>query len=155
MIDSKKMTVEARWALDPGTEPSGLAIDRKAHRLFVGCANRLMVVMNAENGKIVTTLPIGPGVDATGFDPERRLAFSSNGGDGTLTVVREESPDKYSVWENVATQRGTRTLAVDTKTHNVFTVTAEFGPPPAPTAERPRPRPPILPGTFTLLVVGK
>jgi len=113
-----------------------------------------MVVLNADTGKVVTTLPIGTGVDGAGFDSELQLAFSSNG-EGTLTVVHEDSPDKFSVVENVATQRGARTLEVDQKSHRVFVVTAEFGPTPAPTAERPRPRPPMVPGTFTLLVFGR
>jgi DNA-binding beta-propeller fold protein YncE len=113
-----------------------------------------MVVVNADDGKEVTTLPIGGGTDAAAFDPDTGFAFSSNG-DGTLTVVREDSPDKFSVVENVKTQRGARTLALDPKTHQIYLVTAEFGPPPAPTPERPRPRPSIVPGSFILLVVGR
>jgi DNA-binding beta-propeller fold protein YncE len=103
---------------------------------------------------VITTLPIGSGVDAAAFDSETNLIFSSNG-DGTLTVIHEDSPDKYSVLETVATQKGARTLALDPKTHMVFLVSAEFGPPPAPTPDRPRPRPSIVPGSFTLLIVGK
>lgn len=153
-FDPSKLSVLARWPIAPGEEPSGLAIDRKHSRLFSTGANKTLVVLNAETGKVVETLPIGGGVDAAGFDPETGLAFSSNG-DGTLTVIHEDSPDKFTVVENVTTQRGARTLALDTKTHRVYLVTAEFGPPPAPTPERPRPRPSILPGTFTLLVVGR
>jgi YVTN family beta-propeller protein len=153
-FDPSKLSVLARWPIAPGEEPSGLAIDRKHSRLFSTGANKTLVVLNAETGKVVETLPIGGGVDAAGFDSETGLAFSSNG-DGTLTVIREDSPDKFTVVENVTTQRGARTLALDTKTHRVYLVTAEFGPPPAPTPERPRPRPSILPGTFTLLVVGR
>jgi YVTN family beta-propeller protein len=153
-LDSKKLAVANRWPLAPGEEPSGMAMDRKHRRLFIVCANKLMVVMNADNGKLVTSLPIGSGTDAAGFDPETGLAFSSNG-DGTLTIVHEDSPEKFSVVENVATQRGARTMTLDTKTHRVFLVTAEFGPPPAPTAERPHPRPSIVPGSFVVLVVGK
>ena len=153
-LDPNKLAVEARWSLAPGEEPSGLAIDRKHHRLFSVCSNKLMVVLNADNGKVVTTLPIGSGTDAAAFDPETGFAFSSNG-EGTLTVVHEDSPDKYTVVENVATQRGARTMTLDLKTHRVFSVTAEFGPSPAPTAERPRPRPPMVPGSFTLLVLEK
>jgi hypothetical protein len=110
--------------------------------------------MDADNGHVVTTLPIGSGVDGTEFDPSSKLAFSANG-EGTLTIVREDSPDKFSVVENVPTQRGARTLSLDTKTHRIYLSTAEFGPTPAPTAERPRPRPPMIAGTFTLLVVGR
>ena len=131
-----------------------MAIDRGHRRLFIGCSNRMMAVVDAESGRVVATPPIGQGVDANGFDPKTNLAFSSNG-EGTLTVVREESPEKFSVIENVPTQRGARTMALDLKTHNVFLVTADFGPAPPPTPERPRPRPSILPGTFTLLVLGR
>jgi len=153
-LDPHGLKVGSRWPLAPGEEPTGIAIDRKHRRLFVGCANKLMVVMNADNGQVLKTLPIGSGVDATAYDAEQELAFSSNG-EGTLTVIREESAENFSVVENVTTQRGARTMALDTKTHRIYLVTAEFGPAPAPTAERPRPRPSILPGTFTLLVVGK
>jgi YVTN family beta-propeller protein len=153
-FDSRKLAVETRWPLAPGEEPSGLAFDRKHRRLLSVCSNKLMVVVNADDGKEVTTLPIGSGVDAAAFDSDTGLAFSSNG-DGTLTVVREDSPDKFSVVENVKTQRGARTLALDPKTHQIYLVTAEFGPPPAPTPERPRPRPSIIPGSFILLVVGR
>lgn len=154
LIDSQKLTLEARWPLSPGEEPTGLAIDKQHRRLFSGCSNKLMVVVSADDGRIVATLPIGSGVDGTAFDPATQLAFSANG-EGTLTVIREESPDKFTVLENVATQRGARTLTLDARTHKVFTVSAEFGPTPAPTAERPRPRPPILPGTFSLLVLSR
>lgn len=153
-LDARKLSIDSTWPLAPGEEPTGIALDRKHHRLYSTCANKLMVVLNAETGKVVTTLPIGSGVDGAGFDSELQLAFSSNG-EGTLTVVHEDSPDRFSVVENVATQRGARTLEVDQKSHRVFVVTSEFGPTPAPTAERPRPRPPMVPGTFTLLVFGK
>ena len=113
-----------------------------------------MAVVNADNGKVITTLPIGAGTDAAGFDPETGFAFSSNG-EGTLTVVHEDSPDKFSVVENVPTQARARTMALDLKTHQVFLVTAEFGPAPAATTQQPRPRPPMLPGTFTLLILNR
>ena len=153
-IDPQKLEVKARWPLAPCTEPSGLAMDRKNRRLFVGCDNKMMAVMNADSGKIVATLPIGEGVDATAFDDETGFAFASCG-EGVLTVVHEDSPDKFSVAENVKTQQGARTMALDPKTHNVYTVTANFGPPPAPTADNPHPRRPILPDTFVVLVLGK
>ena len=129
-------------------------MDRKNRRLFVGCGNKLMAVVDADSGRVLATIPIGSGVDATAFDPGTSLAFSSNG-DGTLTVVREESPDKFTVVENVATQRGARTMALDEKTHNVYLVTAEFGPPREPTPDNPRGRPSMLPGSFVLLVFGQ
>ncbi len=153
-IDSSKLTVASPWSLAPCEAPTGLAIDKKKRRLFAGCGNKLMAVVDADSGKVLTTLPIGGGVDATAFDPETGLAFSSNG-DGTLTVIREESPGKFSVLENVPTQRGARTMALDPKTHNVFLVTAQFGPAPAPTPDQPRPRMSILPNTFVVLVMGK
>jgi DNA-binding beta-propeller fold protein YncE len=153
-LDSKTLTVKARWPLAPGEEPSGMAMDRDTRRLFVGCSNQKMIVMNADNGRVVADLPIGQGVDATAFDPHTKMAFSSNG-EGTLTVVREDSADRYSVVENAPTQRGARTMALDPETHAVYVATAQFGPPPAPTPERPRPRPSIVPGSFVILVYGK
>jgi WD40 repeat protein len=154
-IDPNKLEVKAKWPLAPCTEPSGLAIDRKNRRLFAGCDNKMMAVVDADSGKVLATPPIGDGVDATAFDPETGLAFASCGGDGVLTVVKEDSPDKFSVAENVPTQKGARTMALDTKTHKVFVVTAQFGPRPASTADDPHPRPAILPDSFVVLVVGK
>ena len=154
VVDARKLTVEARWPLAPGEEPTGLAMDRQHHRLFAACANRVMAVVNSDNGHLVTTVPIGSGADGAEFDASSQTAFSPNG-DGTLTVIHEDSPDKFSVVENVPTQRGARTMTLDPKSHKLFLITAEFGPPPAPTAERPRPRPSVIPGSFTLLVVGK
>lgn len=153
-VDSRALSVKATWPLAPCEEPSGMALDQAHRRLFIGCHNKMMAVMDADNGHVVATPPIGQGVDANGFDPDSGLAFSSNG-DGTLTVVHEDSPEKFGVVDNVSTQRGARTMALDSKTHNIFLVTAEFGPPPAATPDRPRPRPSMLPGTFTLLVFGK
>jgi DNA-binding beta-propeller fold protein YncE len=153
-IDPNKLEVKSRWPLAPCTEPSGLALDRKNRRLFVGCDNKMMAVVNADNGKVVTTLPIGEGVDATWFDDETNLAFASCG-EGVLTVVREESPDKFSLAENVPTQQGARTMALDSKTHNVWVVTAKFGPPLAATPDNPHPRRSIVPDTFVALVLGK
>jgi DNA-binding beta-propeller fold protein YncE len=153
-INPAKLEVKSEWPLAPCESPSGLAIDRKNRRLFAGCDNKIMAVVDADNGKVLSTLPIGRGVDAARFDPETGLAFASCG-EGVLTVIREESPDKFSVLENVPTQAGARTMALDEKTHNVFLVTAQFGPAPAPTADQPHPRPPILPSSFVVLVFGK
>jgi len=153
-IDPNKLEVKAKWPLAPCTEPSGLAIDRKNRRLFVGCDNKMMAVVDADSGKVLATPAIGDGVDATAFDPGTGLAFASCG-EGELTVVKEESPDKFSVEENVKTEQGARTLALDTKTHNVFVVTAKFGPPPAATADNPHPRRTILPDSFVVLVLSK
>ncbi len=154
VIDSRKMTVEKKWPLAPCEEPSGMAIDRAHKRIFSGCDNKMMAVMDTGSGKVVATVVIGEGVDANAFDPETQLAFSSNG-DGTLTVAKEDSPDKLTVLENVATAPRARTMALDEKTHRVYLVTAEFGPAPAPTAETPRPRPPIVPDTFTILALDR
>jgi DNA-binding beta-propeller fold protein YncE len=152
-IDSQKLSVTGRWPMAPCEDPSGLAIDREHRRLFAGCHNQMMAVVDADTGKVLATPAIGQGVDANAFDSGTQLAFSSNG-DGTLTVVHEDSPASFTAVANVSTQRGARTMALDLKTHNVFLVTAEFGPPPAPTAEHPHPRPPAIPGSFTLLVFG-
>jgi DNA-binding beta-propeller fold protein YncE len=154
-FDSNKLAIVNRWKIAPGEGPSGLAIDRKHRRLFSVCSNKLMVVVNADNGNVVTTLPIGAGTDAAGFDPESGFAFSSNGGDGTLTVAHEDTPDKFAVVENVPTLRRARTMALDARTHQVYTVTAEFGQAPAPTTEQPRPRAPMVPGSFTLLILSR
>jgi len=154
-IDPSKLAVKSTWPLTPCESPSGLSMDRKNRRLFVGCDNKMMAVVNADTGKVLATPAIGEGVDATAFDDETQLAFASCGHDGVLTVVHEDSPDKFSVAENVSTQPGARTLALDSKTHNVFVVTAKFGPPPAPTADNPHPRRSILPDTFVVLVLSK
>jgi DNA-binding beta-propeller fold protein YncE len=153
-IDPKSMTVTSRWKLAPCEEPSGLAIDRAHHRLFSGCDNKVMAVSDADTGRVITTVPIGEGVDGNAFDAASGLAFSSNGADGTLTVVRENDPNHYTVVENVATQRGARTIALDERTHHIYLPTAQFGPPPAPTPERPNPRPSIVPGTFEIVEVA-
>jgi DNA-binding beta-propeller fold protein YncE len=154
VIDPNKLEVKTKWPLAPCTEPSGLALDRKNRRLFVGCDNKMMAVVDADSGKVLATPAIGEGVDATAYDDETGLAFASCG-EGVLTVVREDSPQKFSVVENVKTEAGARTMALDTKTHNLFTVTAKFGPPPAATADNPHPRRTILPDTFEVLVLAK
>jgi YVTN family beta-propeller protein len=153
-IDPSKLEVKSSWPLAPCEEPSGLSMDLKNRRLFVGCDNKMMAVVDADSGKVLATPAIGDGVDATAFDEGTGLAFASCG-EGVLTVVREESPSKFSVAENVKTQDGARTLALDDKTHQVFVVTAKFGPPPAPTPDNPHPRHSILPDSFVVLVVGK
>lgn len=152
-IDPQNLKVKATWSLAPCDGPSGLAIDAKNRRLFSGC-DKLMTVLNADTGKVITTLPIGDGVDADRFDPGAGLAFASCG-EGVLTVVHEDSPDKFSVVENVPTERGARTMALDYKTHVAYLVTAKFGPRPAATTDNPHPRPAILPDSFEVLVVGK
>jgi DNA-binding beta-propeller fold protein YncE len=155
-IDSHKRAVKARWALAPCQEPTGLAFDARNRRLFVGCNNEMMAVLDADSGKVITTLPIGPGVDATDFDPATGNIFNScGGGEGSLVVLHQDGPDKYSPVENIATQRRARTLAVDHKTHRVFLSGASFAPPAAATAANPKPRPAMIPGSFGVLVFEK
>ncbi|HKV91234.1 MAG TPA: YncE family protein [Candidatus Angelobacter sp.] len=152
-IDAKNAKVLNTWPLAPCEEPSGLAIDQKHHRLFSGCHNKMMAVTDAETGKVIATPAIGQGVDANAFDADQQLAFSSNG-DGTLTVVHEDSPGKFSVVDNATTEKFARTMALDTTNHDVYEVTAEIEEAP-PAKEGERPRRSMKPGTFTLLVVGK
>jgi DNA-binding beta-propeller fold protein YncE len=154
VIDARKMAVKARWSLAPGEGPSGLALDLKHRRLFSVCENKQMIVLDANNGKVLAAVPIGAGTDAAAFDPATELAFSSNG-DGTLTVVHESAPGKFGVVETVKTQPGARTMTVDLKTHRLYVSTAEFGPPPAATKERPNPRPVALPNSFMVLVLER
>ena len=151
-LDTKTLAVKARWPLAPCEEPSGLAIDRATRRLFTVCSNKLMAIVDADNGKVVATVATGDGTDAAAFDPATKLAFASNG-EGTLTVVHEDSPTAAHVVQTVQSQRGARTMALDPQTHVVYSVTADFGPPPTPTADRPRPRPAMIPDSFTLLVI--
>ena len=153
-LDPKALQVKARWPLAPCDSPSGLAIDAENRRLFSVCENKIMAVVDAGSGKVITTLPTGAGTDAAAFDAERKLAFASNGRDATLTIVQEDSADKYHVLANVNTERGARTMALDQKTHKIYLATAEFGAAPAEGQQKAPTRPPILPGTFKLLVVS-
>jgi len=146
-FDAQKLTILHRWSLAPCEEPSGLAIDQKNHRLFAGCGNKMMAVVDAQSGKIIATPPIGEGVDANGFDPATNYAFASTG-DGHLTVVHEDTPDKFSVVEDVPTKKTARTMGLDLKTHTVFLPSAEFDPP-APGERRGK----MKPGSFAVLVM--
>jgi DNA-binding beta-propeller fold protein YncE len=125
-IDSHKLTVEKRWPTAPCQSPSSMAMDRANRRLFIGCRSRVMAVMNADTGQVITTIPIGDHVDATAFDPETRLIFNSNG-EGTISVIRQETPDKYSPVQTVKTVPRAKTMALDPKTHHLFLSTAEAG----------------------------
>lgn len=146
-IDSQSLKVIKNWPLAPCKEPSGMAIDAEHGRLFIGCDNQMMAVVDTRSGKVVATVPTGDGVDANRFDPGTGWAFSSNGESQTLTVVHEDSPDKYTVVENVKTGEGGRTMEVDPKTHNVYIMTAKLIP------AKPYPRP--APGTLQLLIFAK
>jgi YVTN family beta-propeller protein len=125
-INARSLKVEQRWPTAPCASPSSMAMDRPNRRLFIGCRNKLMAAVNAETGQVIATLPIGDHVDATAFDPESRLIFNSNG-EGTITVIRQQSPDKYSVVENVKTLPKAKTMALDPRTHRLFLSTAEAG----------------------------
>lgn len=152
-IDASEPSIEARWSLAPCEHPTGISMDVQRRRLFVGCGNRLMAVVDADRGRVIATVPIGAGCDATAFDAQANLAFSSNS-DATLTVIREDGPNRF-VMENVPTKIGARTMAIDPQKQRIYLVTAEFGPRPEPTASQPNPRPPILPGSFSLLVLAR
>ncbi|MGB8494091.1 MAG: hypothetical protein WCE53_06815 [Candidatus Acidiferrum sp.] len=153
-FDAKTLKIENTWPLAPCESPSGLAIDAAHEILVVGCHNKLMAFVDGNSGKILGTVPIGQGVDANRFDPVTGYAFASCG-DGTLTIAHEDSPTSFSLVEMIQTQRGARTMALDYATHTVYLITAEFGPAPEATKDNPRPRPAILPDTFTLLIYGK
>lgn len=153
-IDAKRAVVVRRWTLAPCEAPTGLAYDPKTARLFSVCENERMIVSDAKEGKVVASVPIGAGTDGAAFDESRHLAFSANGTDGTITVVREVAPGKYEAVETVVTARGARTITLDEKTHRLYTPTAKFGAAPAATTEQPRPRRPIEPGTFEVIEVA-
>lgn len=153
-LDAATLTVRTRWPLAGCEDPTGLALDLAHQRLFSTCGNARMAVLDAVTGRIIALLPIGRGVDGCAFDPATRQAFASNG-EGTITVVQEELPDSFRVLGDVVTQRGARTMTLDSVTHRLYTVTAAFGPAPAPSAEQAHPRPSILPGSFTLLVLER
>ncbi len=147
-FDARTLAVVTSWSIAPGEEPSGLAIDRADKLLFSVCRNKKMMVSDYRTGKVVADLPIGAGVDGAAFDSTAHLAFSSNG-EGTVTVVRVESPEKCSVVETVQTRRGARTCALDEETHTLYTISAKFG------AASGEGRPRMEPGTATLYVIGK
>lgn len=155
MIDSRSAKQVAKWSLSPCESPSGLAIDKASTRLFAVCDNKMMAVVDTGNGKVVATPAVGEGPDAAAFDPTLKLAFSSNGESGTVTVIHEDGKDKYSVLENVKTTEGARTMALDEKTHTIYLSIAKYGPPGPNPGGSGRPRPSILPGTFKLLVLKK
>jgi hypothetical protein len=148
-FDGQNLTLLSRWPLAPCQEPSGLAIDPKNRRLFAGCHNKMMAVVDADTGKVIATPAIGEGVDGNAFDPDTDCAFASNG-EGTLTVVHEDSASSFTVLENVPTKRSARTMALDRKTHNIFLSAADFEPP-APGERRGR----IKPGSFVVLVLSR
>lgn len=153
-FDAKTLAVKKHYPLAPCEEPSGIAADLRHGRVFSGCDNKLIAVTDMKSGKVVAQIPIGEGVDANRFDPATGLIFSSNGESGTLTVAHEDSPDKFTVLQNLPTAEGARTMELDPATHKVFLVTAERKPG-TPTADQPKPRSVPVPGTFRLIVLGR
>ena len=152
-IDTTKHKVVARWPVAPGEEPSGLAFDPAHHRLFAGCQNKMMVMLDSGSGKVVATAPIGSGVDGCAFDDATQLAFASCG-DGTTTIAKEETPEKLAVAQTLLTERSARTIALDPSTHRIYLPAAKFEPtapaPPGTSQQRPK----IVPGSLKLLVYG-
>ncbi len=154
VIDAKSHQIVTNWPIAPGEEGSGMAIDVKRHRLFIGCGgSKTMVMMDDTDGKVLASVPIGQGVDANAFDPGTQLAFASCG-DGTTTIAKEETPDKLTVVQTLKTERGARTMALDPTTHKIYLATAQFEPQPEPAAGERRQRPKMVPGTFEILVYG-
>jgi DNA-binding beta-propeller fold protein YncE len=153
-IDSKTLKVLATWPLAPCQRPSGLAIDAEHRRVFSGCDNKVMTMTDADTGKVVSTVPVGDGVDAARFDPSTQDAFASAGDDGVLTIAHEDSPNKLTVVVTVKTENGARTMEIDPKTHKIYLVTADLRPTP-PTPQNPDPYPTVLPDTQRLLILGK
>lgn len=153
-IDSRTLLLNKRYSLAPCREPTGMALDIEHHRVYAGCRNRIMAVLDTEVGKVIASLPIGEGVDGNGFDPKTGTAFSSNG-DGTLNVVRETSPGEFEVVETVLTQRGSRTMALDPKTHTIYLPAAHFSTQATSKTKGARPLPIMVKDSFSVLVVGK
>ena len=152
-IGTRTHRIANRWPIAPGEEATGMAIDLAQHRLFIGCHNKLMLMMDSGSGKVITSVPIGQGVDATAFDPDTRLVFSSCG-EGTVTIAREETPERLAVVQTLATERGARTMALDPRTHRIYLGSARFEPAPEQVSGAPRQRPKIVPGSFKILVYG-
>jgi DNA-binding beta-propeller fold protein YncE len=149
-IDAKTATVARRWSTAPCKQPVAMAIDTARHRLFSGCRSGVMAISDYQAGKIVAAVPIGSGVDGTAFDAASGNAFASNA-DGTLTVIHQDAPDQYRVSENVHTPQGSRNMGLDPANHRVFLVSAKFGP----ATPGGRGRGPVLPGSFTLMVIER
>jgi DNA-binding beta-propeller fold protein YncE len=153
-INADTSAIEARWNLPGDSNPSGLAIDVAHGRLFIGCRNKSMVVLDAASGKVISTLPIGEGVDACVYDPKGKRAFASCG-DGTMTVIQQSDSDTYTVTEKAITEPRARTMAFDPTTGTAYLPIAQFAPAPLPTPDRPTPRPSVLPDTLEILIVSE
>ncbi len=154
-VDSATLKIKSRWPLAPAGAPTALAVDVQHHRLFSAGRNpQMMVVLDSESGKVIQSFPISAGVDAAAYDPETGMIFVSTR-EGMVHVFHEDSPDKFSEAETIKTEYGAKTMGLDTKTHNLFLDTADFGPAPAPTADRPHPNRAPIQGTFHVLVYGR
>ena len=154
-IDASTLAIKSHWPVAPAGQPTALAMDREHRRLFVAGRNpQKLVILDADSGKVIQSFPISAGADANVFEPETGLIFASTR-EGMVHIFHEDTPDKYSEVENVKTEYGAKTMALDSKTHNIYLATADFGAAPAPTAERPHPNPAPIPGTFHLLIYGK
>lgn len=153
VIDTKTHKVVSTWPIAPGEEPSGMAFDAQHQRLFLGCGNKMMVMMDSTSGKVVASVPIGEGVDATKFDSATQLAFCSSG-DGTVTIAHEDSPDKLTVVQTLKTEPRAKTMALDPKTHKIYLASAKFGAASDQPSGGKKGRPSAVPGTFKVLVYG-
>jgi DNA-binding beta-propeller fold protein YncE len=153
VIDPMSLKIIQTWQIAPGEEPSGLAFDAINHRLFSVCGNKLMMVIDSDNGKVIAKIDIGEGVDGVAFDPDLKRAYSSNG-QGTLTVIQEKNNNTFEIMENFTTMRGARTIAVNPKTHKIYLPVAEYQPAPAATTENQRPRPSVKPNSFMILEIS-
>ncbi|MEI6751832.1 MAG: YncE family protein [Paludibacter sp.] len=153
VINVKTLKMEKIWSIKPGKTPSGLAIDIENNRLFSVCDNKMMVVVDSETGKVVTTVKIAKDVDGVAYDPILKRIFVSSG-QGILTVIQQEDADNYSILENVKTQKGACTIALNSETHKIYLPTAEYNPAAKPTAKNPKPRATVKAGSFTVLEVG-
>jgi hypothetical protein len=154
-LDSQSLTIKSRWPVAPAGRPTALAMDITQRRLFsAGRDPQCLVVMDADSGKVIQSFAISAGVDAAAYEPETRLVFASTR-EGKIHVLHEDSPNRFSEVETVKTEFGAKTMGLDTQTHNLFVDTADFGPAPKPTADRPRPQRTAVPGTFPVLVYGR
>jgi YVTN family beta-propeller protein len=151
VIDTSKHEVIARWALAPGEQPSGIALDARRHRLLAGCHNKMMVMLDTNTGKVIASVPIGAGVDGCAFDDSSHLTFASCG-DGTTTIAKEDAANKLTVVQVLKTERGARTMALDPTTHRIYLPTAQLAPAPSPSPGASPARPSIVPNTHKLLV---
>ena len=154
-FDAKTLVIRNQWKLAPGEEPNGLVLDKESHRIFSACRkSQTMIMLDSDNGKIIAQVPIGKGVDGVILDQQNKLIITSNG-EGTLTVIHEDSPTQLSVVETVTTEPGARTMTFDAKSHHVFLSAAKYGAPPAATPDNPHPWPSVVSGTFMILEYGR